>query len=143
MKLVLICGLSVLAATIVHHLYGAAVYDSAFRLHVAMVAAPIAALLLLAYRLRAPRALGGLVLAVALFIGIYEGGYNHALYLLLHAIDAAPALLARMYPGSIHVPPTDFVFEGTGVLQFGLGIVAAIQSLRLLRKASTPDVAPV
>lgn len=141
MKLILICGLSVLTATIVHHLYGAAVFDSPFRLHVALVAAPLAAVLFLVHRLRAPRVLAGLVLAIALLIGIYEGGYNHALYLLLHAVDADPAMLSRMYPPTVHAPPTDIVFEGTGVLQFGLGIVAAIQSLRLLRKPAAPGAA--
>lgn len=135
----------VYALTIIHHVYGAIAFDTPWRHHAAFLGlGGIAATLLAAWgatRLRAPvprrlaRMLllsGTVVLAVAL-IGCFEGGYNHALKLVLFFGGTGSATMDRLFPPPTYVMPSDPFFEVTGVLQFLAAFVAARASLALWR----------
>jgi len=135
----------VYALTIVHHVYGAIVFDTPWRYHAAYLGvAGIGATLLLTWGStrggpsalkRAAKALLAaltLILAVGL-IGVFEGAYNHAIKLLLFFGGAAPATMRRLFPPPTYEMPSDVLFEATGVLQFVAGLIAARASVALWR----------
>lgn len=127
--------------TIIHHFYGAYIYDEPFRLHVAIVAIPVIVVLLVTYfgqfRIDNPAWKKGLRVAfistTVLFpvaaIGIYEGGYNHVVKDILFFSGVSVEFLDRIYP-SVYELPNDFFFEFTGVAQFFTGAACAISLLR-------------
>jgi hypothetical protein len=135
--------------TIAHHARGALLYESPFRLHVVLVALPVAAALGIAYRARSSLALGGVAwavfLALSLFvgaaIGVYEGGYNHVVANVLYFAGAPRALFERIYPAVSEVP-NDFWFGLTGVLQFPAGAYCLWLAVRLARRTSQRGHAP-
>jgi len=137
-----LAALSVLALTIVHHVYGAIVYHTAWRLHVA-VAAPIAALAIV-------RALylGGskrgtqsgarwtriavamvLILPVGM-IGLVEGGYNHLVKTLVF-LASGEAAARTLFPPPVYEMPHDLLFEASGIAQLPLALIAAWLTLAL------------
>lgn len=138
-------ALAVLLLTAVHHAYGAYAYGTPWRLHVVAVAG-LAALLLwgaahVQYRHLAGKAytvawlvfcLVDLLLPVA-GIGVFEGGYNHALKNALYFGEASTQLMARLFPSPVYELPGDWFFEATGILQLALGMVAAYRLHRLVR----------
>jgi ubiquinone/menaquinone biosynthesis C-methylase UbiE len=129
--------------TIIHHVYGAIAFDTPWRHHAAFLGlGGIAATLLCmtgATRWRTPvvRRLATilllaltLVLAVGL-IGVFEGGYNHAVKLVLFLGGAGPDTMNRLFPPPTYEMPSDGFFEVTGVLQFLAALFAARASLAL------------
>jgi hypothetical protein len=134
----------VYALTIVHHVYGAIVFDTPWRYHAAYLGvAGIAATLLLTWgstrgpsvlRQAATALLAALTLILAVgLIGVFEGAYNHAIKLLLFFGGAAPATMRRLFPPPTYEMPSDVLFEATGVLQFVAGLIAARASVALWR----------
>ena len=136
--------------TIVHHVYGAIAFDTPWRHHAAFLGfGGIAATLLFmwgATRWQAPvlRQVATvlllaltLVLAVGL-IGVFEGGYNHAVKLLLVFGGAGPETTNRLFPPPTYEMPSDVFFEVTGVLQLLAAVVAARASLALWRRRQEP-----
>lgn len=67
-------------------------------------------------------------LAVGMF-GLFEGGYNHGVKLLLFFGGASPETMQRLFPPPTYEMPSDAFFETTGVLQF----VAALMAARAIR----------
>ena len=129
--------------TIIHHVYGAIAFDTPWRYHAAFLGlGGIAATLLFmwgATRWRTPvlRQLATvlllgvtLVLAVGL-IGCFEGGYNHAVKLVLFFGGAGPDTMNRLFPPPTYEMPSDVFFEVTGILQFLAALVAVRASLAL------------
>jgi hypothetical protein len=49
------------------------------------------------------------------WIGLFEGGYNHALKVILFQLDLPVSTLQRLYPPGLYEPPEDLFFEATGV----------------------------
>jgi hypothetical protein len=137
-------GWLVIAVTTVHHVWGAVLYDTPWRLHIVFIGAPIAlvfsVLLWLAaarHRTGTGRALAMLsaVLIVGfctLMLGVYEGGYNHLLKNIVYFTHGA---VGWMFPDGVTGIPDDFVFEATGIAHFPTGILAAIASWRVVRWA--------
>jgi hypothetical protein len=140
--------------TIIHHVYGAIAFDTPWRHHAAFLGlGGIAATLLFmwgATRWRTPmlRQLATvlllaltLVLAVGL-IGVFEGGSNHVIKLLLFFGGAAPETMQRLFPPPTYEMPRDVFFEVTGVLQFLAALIAARASLALWRgrRESAPSL---
>jgi hypothetical protein len=142
-----LAGLSafaVLALTAVHHAYGAFVYHTPWRLHVAIVAPLLAlaiwrTLYLAGSRRGTPsgilwtRIASGLILIFPVgLIGLVEGGYNHlvknAVYLLLGAQTATD-----LFPPPAYELPDNLLFEATGIAQFPLGLLAAYFVLVIVR----------
>jgi len=131
--------------TIVHHVYGAIVFDTPWRYHAAFLGgAGIAATLTLTWgstrwvppvlRQVATALLAALTLTLAVgLIGLFEGGYNHGVKLLLFFGGAAPDTMRRLFPPPTYEMPSDVLFEVTGVLQFVAGLIAARVTVALWR----------
>lgn len=123
----------VLLLTSVHHAYGAYVYGTPWRLHVVIVSVLIAAAIAACLRVLRQK-MGTRTLAVGLFtaiiflfpvlaIGLFEGGYNHALKDALYFGGASQGLLQRLFPAPTYEMPNDAFFEVTGAVQLIAGIV--------------------
>lgn len=135
----------VLLLTCVHHSYGAVIYNTPWRHHIALVAVPgifvlVGALLML--RREQGTRVGGLalwifVVVAALFpigwIGLFEGGYNHVMKDALYFAGASAALMEQLFPPPLYEMPNDVFFEITGVVQFPLALWAAYETQRLYR----------
>ena len=135
-------GLTILLATTIHHVYGAWLFDTPWRLHIVFISIPVAVAMVasvpLARRpgntLAAHLASWTFILlnggfAIAL-IGFYEGGYNHLLPNIQYALGIEHPLREGLY-----VPPDDLVFQLTGVAQFVVAAIAAWQLWRVIRPA--------
>jgi hypothetical protein len=137
---------SVMALTTVHHSYGAIIYETPWRHHVAVVA--IVTVLVLIATLRMHRSLAGKLFGKIAFwmftmtamlipvigIGLFEGGYNHIMKDLLYFSEASGTLMARLFPPPTYEMPGDAFFEITGILQFFLGVAGGWEVFKLLRQ---------
>lgn len=144
---------TVLLMTIVHHSYGAVRFATPWRHHVTFVALLLGGILWGAFALwrghsdtTPGRILRALFLGIALFgaiawIGVFEGGYNHALKVLAHKSGAPDALLHRLYPPGIYEPVEDWFFETTDVAQLVLA-VWAIRNVRRFMRVSDAAARP-
>jgi len=133
----------VLVLTIVHHAYGAAIFDTPWRNHVAHLAGWQIALLLALYagyrfataatvrRILLALLLVGLLLGPVAWIGLFEGGYNHVLKIVLYAAGTPQGVLDSLFPPPVYEPPTEFLFEASGVLQ----LVVALLCIRWVHGA--------
>jgi hypothetical protein len=131
-------SLAALLLTTVHHLYGAYVYGTPWRAHVAFVSIVAAAALVGSYLVlrERPASLSGeialAVLAVVAFalpvagIGVFEGGYNHVLKNALYFGGASLETVRRLFPPPAYELPDDVFFEVTGILQLPLGLATAV-----------------
>lgn len=138
-------ALAVLLLTSVHHAYGAYVYDTPWRLHVLFVSGFAAAVIigsLLAHRKSTGVAretafwvFVSVTFAVPIaIIGLFEGGYNHALKDTLYFAGASLTMMHRLFPPPTYELPSDVFFEVTGVLQLVLAVLAGYELNSLLRE---------
>ncbi len=137
-------ALALLALTSVHHVYGAIVFGTPWRLHILAAVVPAAMAIVGALylgaksgdRAAARRAMRVAAVIILVFpvaaIGIYEGGYNHVVKNLVYVLGGEEVTLA-LFPPPLYELPRDFVFEATGVAQFPLAIWTAILAVRLWR----------
>lgn len=146
-----LAGLSafaVLALTAIHHAYGAIVYQTPWRLHVA-VAAPVLAFAIgralhLAGSRRGThsgiiwtRIATGLILIFPVgLIGVVEGGYNHVTKNAIYFLSGA-RVARGLFPPPAYEMPDNLLFEATGIAQFPLALVAALFVAVILRRAPT------
>lgn len=138
----LIASTAVLLITVVHHSYGAMRFATPWRHHVTFVALLLAILLWGTYLIFSRRRdsclagiarglfIGAALLGPIAWIGLFEGGYNHLLKVVLFQFDLSPASVRRYYPSEIYEPPEDWFFETTGVAQ----LAAALWALGCLIK---------
>lgn len=126
--------------TFVHHIYGGIIYHTPDRIYGALAFTLFFVITVWMYAWRsrawARRIFWALVFAFwVIMIGVYEGGYNHTLYLALWYGEADHQLLHTVYPnGGEVVEPTSFIFEATGVMTFVFACMLAIKSLQIIRK---------
>ena len=123
------------AVTTVHHVYGAYIYRTPWRLHAVIISALATALIAVCLRLlrRHPNNRIGVVVSWAfitvtflvpfLGFGLFEGAYNHALKIALYFAHTSPVLMARQFPPPTYEMPNDAFFELTGVMQVIPGLV--------------------
>lgn len=142
LKLIYRASVGTMLLTLIHHVYGAVIYGSPFRLHVAYFAIPVILVLVFTYRFSVKRlhtgkwklAFWSFILTTLLIsvgaIGIYEGGYNHLLKNILFFGGTSRAIFDRLYP-PIYELPDDLIFETTGILQFITGCIALYYLLKL------------
>lgn len=136
-------ALLVLVLTTVHHIYGAVVYDTPWRLHVAQIAVPIGVIvfsgLVIAWVQRGARwgyiatwiAAAAILIFPVTIIGLYEGGYNHLVKNVLY-FSGATDLAAQLFPAPMYEMPNDFFFEATGIAQLLAALVLARYVIGLL-----------
>lgn len=135
-------ALFILLLTSFHHIWGAVIYDTPWRLHIVFVSLPVAAAIVaLLYvaanesggRARTARRLAFIVIFVfpIVLIGLYEGGFNHLVknVIFFHAGEAATR---SVFSAEIYKMPDDLVFEVSGVAQF----FAALYALWTLKQVA-------
>lgn len=136
-------ALAILVLTSVHHVYGAIVFETPWRMHILHAAVPVAIVIVVALAfsnrdsLRG-RLLGWLAIVVILvfpvgLIGLYEGGYNHLVKNVVYFAAGRDAALA-MFPPPTYEMPDELLFELTGIAQFPLAVLAIVQLWRLAKR---------
>ena len=120
---------ALLALTSAHHVYGAIHYATPWRYHAVQLSAVTMGILVIADRIRRVRhgsALGRAAHRVAvvvswvipvLFVGGFEGFYNHVLKDALYFSGLPQPWLMTLFPSPMYEMPNDAVFETSGVLQ--------------------------
>ena len=125
--------LSVLAVYLItsaHHVYGAWLYATPWRNHIAYQGFTwllLSYLIMLIFLFWRKRFLMWVFNVFAGFffigaIGFYEGFYNHVLKNILYFSGLNVETLHRMYPPPKYLLPNDLLFEITGILTFGIGL---------------------
>jgi hypothetical protein len=138
--------------TSIHHVYGAVVYHTPWRLHILMVSIPVIIFTLVGSHFLTKREFLGKNLLLVLYwsiilifsiilIGGYEGVYNHALKNVFFFSGASETILDKMFPPSMYVMPNNFLFELTGVMQAAIFVPLLIQMARLSKKLKGTIVA--
>jgi len=142
-----IAALAVLALTTLHHVVGAILYVTPWRLHIAVVAPILGVAIARALYLGGSRrgtpagarwtriaAVLILIFPVGL-IGLVEGGYNHLVKNIVYFTAGAQTARA-MFPPPAYELPDNLLFEATGIAQFPLALVAAwlLLALRPFRR---------
>jgi len=154
-------SIGVCAVTTVHHVYGAYIYNTPWRLHAALISTLATALIAVCLRLlrtQANNRIGAVAswtfmtvtfLVPFLGFGLFEGIYNHALKIALHFGHISPALMAHLFPPPTYEMPNNAFFEVTGVMQVIPGFVAGYYLYRFLqihkrepKLATTPGYMP-
>lgn len=134
--------LLLLLMTCIHHVYGAIVYHTHWRLHVVFIAVPVAAAVWLLHYFYAKnnnsRALFiSYAMMVLLFpvmlIGIYEGLYNHLVKNIIFPFTGNSAFFKMLFPPPAYETPNNVLFEVTGVLQAFI-LYPLLQAYRRLLK---------
>lgn len=152
---IFLSSLGTMVLTIIHHAYGALIYEAPFRLHVVFYAIPVIVILYLAYRIYRrsvspylTRVAFWMIMGITLLfpvglIGLFEGGYNHLLKNLLFFGGTSQARLNRLFPPPTYEMPNDFWFEATGILQFFMAIYCLYHLIRLWKEKGTATLSEV
>lgn len=120
--------------TTIHHVYGAVLYQTPWRLHILMMSIPVIILTLIFRRQLTKKdadnkcfafwAFYFISLVPSLgFIGVFEGIYNHLFKNIMFFGGADDVLLQTLFPAPTYEMPNDLLFEVTGV---GQGIIAIV-----------------
>lgn len=148
-------ALGVLLLTCVHHAYGAYIYHTEWRLHVVFVSALAAAAIKISEsgvqrrRSASDRGLSFWVftsvtmLIPVLTIGLFEGGYNHALKNALYFSGCSMHVMRQLFPAPTYEMPNDAFFEVTGVMQLVAGTVAGSYLYRFFeeqKRGANPEM---
>lgn len=131
--------------TSVHHVYGALMYNTPYRLHVLFFSIPVLLITIILGKmldkLQARRFLYVFRIYAAiififsvLLIGLYEGVYNHIAKNLAFFSGMCKQALDTFFPPGIYVMPNDLIFEFTGVAQGVVGVWLAMQFVMLLKR---------
>jgi hypothetical protein len=135
--------------TLAHHIYGGLVFASTERLFLALVFTVVFGITLWLFRFDetkrwATRAYWSLVVGFwAVLLGLYEGGFNHALHVVLRTAGASTETMRRLYPsGSDAVVSDDVFFQATGVLTLTAAVWVAVTAVaRRINAARTAAAA--
>ena len=136
-------SLLLMTMTSIHHVYGAIVYHTPWRLHVLFLSIPVIILTLVLDRLLIRKHNNLLVfrlywfltlLVSIILIGVFEGLYNHILKNVLFFIGVSVGNMEKLYPPGAYEMPDDLFFEITGMLQGVIAIVLIAYFIRLTRK---------
>ena len=129
--------------TSIHHIYGAAIYHTPWRLHVLMVSVPVIILTLTLHYVLIHKPFNKpafVIYGVVVFIpsicmiGLFEGFYNHFVKDLMFYTGFSRETLTAMFPPPEYEMPNDFVFEFTGILQAVICVWLIVCFARLVRE---------
>lgn len=129
-KRVALSILMVYLITSIHHIYGAWLYDTPWRNHIATQGASwliISYAILVIYVKWKKKWISWVFVVFAGFffigaIGFYEGAYNHVLKNILYFSGFDSAQMLSLYPPPKYELPNDILFESTGILTFGISM---------------------
>lgn len=128
--------------TSIHHVYGAVIYNTPWRLHVLFLSIPVISVTaLLTYFIKRKDNLKTSLLfwlhwsiiligSIAL-IGVFEGVYNHFFKDLLFYAGVNRFTLLKLFPPPTYEMPNDLFFELTGVLQAVVVVILINWFIRL------------
>jgi hypothetical protein len=128
--------------TSVHHMYGAYIYHTPWRLHILFFSIPVMVFnWVVVTRRTGTKPVFYIFCAVNLvvtvmLIGVYEGVYNHLLKNILYFTGVPTDTMNRLFPPPVYVMPDDVVFEVTGILQ-GLVLIPLVYWFVLLFRNRT------
>ena len=137
-----LAALATLILTTLHHLYEAHHFHMPERgHHVVVLAAISSGALVVATRTlrRRPESRGAfaVIAAVSLLVvvgvGVFESAYGHAAKNAFYLAGASPTTIMRLFPPPTWAPPSDVLFELTGVLQMVPAFVTGFWFYRLAR----------
>jgi hypothetical protein len=125
--------------TSIHHIYGAIVYDTPWRLHILFFSLPVLAFNWITAGKKLTRPLLYTFLLVNLIvttclIGLFEGVYNHLLKDILFYAGTDSDTMAKLFPPPTYVMPNNFFFEFTGVLQALSAILLVYHFIKVTRQ---------
>jgi hypothetical protein len=143
MKKSFIATAAVYALTAFHHYYGSRVYGTPWRAHVVVAGVPallFCLLFMVLYQRFGMRVFLGVYLLAcfvlfSLFIGLFEGFYNHLVKDVLFFSGMKEHSWRMLFPSPAYEKPNDLVFEATGILQFFVALVQ-VYYLRVLWKTA-------
>jgi hypothetical protein len=134
---------ALMTLTSVHHIYGAIIYHTPWRLHILYLSVPVIILtLLLGSGIKNGRMygrvpsliyLGVILLCSVLLIGVFEGLYNHLLKNILYFTGVSQAMMDQLFAVGLYELPNDFIFEMTGIAQGVLAILLIARFIRLIK----------
>jgi len=137
-----LAALATLVTTTLHHLYEAHHFDMPERGHHIVILSAISggALVVATRRLRrrpASRAAFAVIAAVTLLVvvgvGLFESAYGHAAKNAFYLAGASSQTILRLFPPPMWAPPSDVLFELTGVVQLVPAFVTGNWFYRLAR----------
>ena len=143
----LLASAAILILTVFHHFYAAAIYDTPWRRHVAVIVLPALFVMIAIYGVHRwrPLTLVGrvslwLFMLVALlvpiaWIGFFDGGYTHVVKNILFFGGLSRATFERLCPRPLCDVPDDLLYEVTGVVQFLLALYAVYYLFKLWRES--------
>jgi hypothetical protein len=148
-----VSSIGVFVLTSIHHGYGAYLYQTAWRLHAAIVSGAVTLLMSGLLRLlRSPSVRVGTVarccfvilglLVPFLGFAIFEGGYNHVVKDILYFSNTSPQLMRQFFPPQQYELPNDIFFEVTGVLQIVPGVLTGYYLFQLVQNIRQGHAAP-
>jgi hypothetical protein len=141
----LLASASILILTVFHHFYAAAIFDTPWRRHVAIIVMPVLLVMIVLYVLYQWRPLTMLgktslwlfmlvaVLVPIAWLGFYHGGYTHLVKLILVFGGVPQATFERLCP--VCEVPGDLIYEVTGVMEFLFALFAAYYLFTLWRES--------
>ncbi len=151
LRKVTVYSVLLMVLTSIHHVWGAIIYHTPWRLHVLLLSIPVASLtLLLGYfcsKTTPPKWIFLCyclitLLASILLIGVFEGIYNHILKNCFFFAGLSIDVMKKLYPEGTYEMPDNLIFELTGVLQGVVAIPLIRYFIQLLRSAAlTADIA--
>lgn len=137
--------MAISAITTIHHVNGAYIYNTPWRVHAAIVSGFATALIAAsAWLLQRHWNDGFGAAALWVFIattflvpflgfGVFEGAYNHLLKVALYFAHVSPTLMARLFPPPTYEMPNNAFFEITGVLQVVPGLMTGYYLYQFVR----------
>lgn len=140
----LLASAAILISTVFHHFYAAAIYDTPWRRHVALIVIPVLLVMIVLYVLHRwrPLTLVGkvslwLFMLVALLVpiawlGFFHGGYAHLVKNILFFGGLSRPMYELLCP--VCDVPGDLIYEVTGVMEFLLALIAAYFLFKLWRE---------
>lgn len=125
MKNSLLAALALLLLTIFHHVYGARIFATPWRLHIitpSLITLSVITLLYYLFLRTKNKVFFTLyTLSVGITFGVllggFEGFYNHLLKNLLFFSGTEESTMEVLFPPPAYEMPSDFIFEFTGIMQ--------------------------
>lgn len=146
----LVASVAVFVTTTIHHVYGAYIYNTPWRLHAALISGLAVVLIAALFHLLKRRqeclvnliaswTFVALVFAVPfLAFGVFEGAYNHGLKVALYFAHVSPSLMALLYPPPAYEMPNNLFFEITGIAQVIPSAFAGRYLFRFVQQRQRP-----
>ena len=131
--------------TSVHHIYGAIIYHTQWRLHVLLLSVSVIIITLYLNWLLSRNGNSGnrysfwiywtiTLLVPIILIGLFEGIYNHILKNILFFGGVSKNSMSKLFPPGMYEMPDDIFFEITGMMQGIVAVVLTVYFIHLTKR---------